>query len=171
MKISKTAVLALWWVFATAGLWFMYVSAAEKWVFMNLNNAVQHFVEVKFVEKWNDDGVMIKRWGNTNPSININRTDAGSLNFILTKTWATELNTISNSKSSSILWWVHNTINWKDNNVIFWWESNTIKWSSQWYNDVILWWNGNTIEESSQSTILGWNGNTVKWWYFQTVIW
>jgi hypothetical protein len=29
----------------------MYVSAAEKWVFMNLNNAVQHFVEVKFVEK------------------------------------------------------------------------------------------------------------------------
>ena len=171
MKISKTAVLALWWVFATAGLWFMYVSAAEKWVFMNLNNAVQHFVEVKFVEKWNDDGVMIKRWGNTNPSININRTDAGSLNFILTKTWATELNTISNSKSSSILWWVHNTIYWKDNNVILWWELNTIKWSSQWYNNVILWWNGNTIQESSQSTILGWNGNTVNWWYYQTVIW
>ena len=171
MKISKTAVLALWWVFATAGLWFMYVSAAEKWVFMNLNNAVQHFVEVKFVEKWNDDGVMIKRWGNTNPSININRTDAGSLNFILTKTWATELNTISNSKSSSILWWVQNTIYWKDNNVILWWELNTIKWSSQWYNNVILWWNGNTIQESSQSTILGWNGNTVNWWYYQTVIW
>jgi len=171
MKISKTAVLTLWWVFATAGLWFMFVSAADKNLFMDLNNAVQHFVEVKFVESWNDDGVMIKRWGNTNPSIDINSTNLGSLNFILTKTWASELNKISNSKSSSILWWIHNTINWKDNNVILWWELNTIKWSSQWYNNVILWWNGNTIQESSQSTILGWNGNTVNWWYYQTVIW
>ena len=106
MKISKAVVLSLWWVFMTAGLWLMFVSAAEKTLELNLDNAVQHFNRIKFISSWNSNSVvdMTRVWG-LDPLIKI-----GANNFVITQTWSTEKNTIGWTKGNTVLGWVSNNV-------------------------------------------------------------
>ena len=165
MKISKTAVLALWWVFMTAGLWLMFVSATEKYLELDLNNAVQHFERVRFISSWSNNSVvdMMRVWEEDGPLINI-----VANNFAITQTWSTWKNIIIDWGSySSILWWMANSLKW-NYSVILWWEKNTI--SNGDYYDVILWWVGNSVNGAA-SVILWWTGNKISnglssivWW-------
>ena len=162
MKISKTAVLGLWWIFATLSLWLMVVNAAEKTLTMDLKNAVQHFKTVRLIT------------GSDNSWVDLNRINGPLLeiswanNFIIT-TWgtvSTEINEISWVRKSSILWWKGNKIKngWGGGNydVILWWEGNELDWSDKNYFNVILWWKGNKIHNSTHSIVLWWEGNIVN---------
>ena len=172
MKISKTAVLVLWWIFATLGLWLMVVNAAEKTLTMDLKNAVQHFKTVRLITTSDNSGVELNRIDG--PLVEI----SGANNFIIT-TWGTEesqINQILNVRNSSILWWKGNKINngWSSRhyNVILWWEWNLMDWSVYNFYNVILWWKGNQIHESRQSVILWWEWNIINNnSSYDTVIW
>ena len=52
MKISKKTVLVLWGMFSISALWLMFVSA-DKNLYTDLNNAVQHIPQVKIISTWN----------------------------------------------------------------------------------------------------------------------
>jgi len=162
MKISKTAVLVLWWIFATLGLWLMVVNAAEKTLTMDLKNAVQHFKTVRLITTSDNSGVELNRIDG--PLVEI----SGANNFIIT-TWGTEesqINQILNVRNSSILWWKGNKINngWGGGNydVILWWEWNLMDWSDKNFYNVILWWKGNQIHNSRHSVILWWEWNIIN---------
>ena len=163
MKISKAVVLSLWWVFMTAGLWLMFVSAAEKTLELNLDNAVQHFNRIKFISSWNSNSVvdMTRVWG-LDPLIKI-----GANNFVITQTWSTEKNTIGWTKGNTVLGWVSNNVSSDSYSTVLGWSGN--KTAS--YSDTILWWVNNNVNNGSYSIILGWSGNKVNnsyvvilWW-------
>ena len=159
MKFTKSGLLSLSLLFTVLGLWIMTVSmAAERQLYIDMNNASQYMGTVKFISTWSDNSASLNSQTNNN-SIKIQTT-----NFILTKTWADEENIISGGLYSSILWWEHNNIKWTwtyDNiSVILWWENNTINGIL----NVILWWESNKIEDwKQQSVILWWKSNIIKW--------
>ena len=170
MKISKTALLTLSWMFSVAGLWLMLVSAID--LKLDPSNAVQHMGMVKIISDTTTTTATLKE--NSDQLVWIET----EYNFVLSKTWAEE-NKIYGAKASSILWWRNNVISGTENsrngNVILGWSWNYIDWT---YN-VILWWEWNKIQGSKMhSTILWWRGNIVKWsnsaivwWSGNTVMW
>lgn len=167
MKISKTLVLMLWWIFTLLWLWLMFVSADEKELGMNPGNSIHHVQNVILLSGSNKstlrkegDGVL---WIEAN-------------SFVISQTWNTVKNSmVNNPKNSSILWWINNQINGWSFNVILWGQSNKMsKDSRESTNSIILWWSGNTIAPKSNgnsdySVILWWLGNELKWSY--SVVW
>lgn len=166
MKISKTALLMLWWSFIFLGLWLMLVSVAtaEKELGMNPRNAVHHVQNVALISG-NNRSILRKEGG----GVLWIQAD----NFVISQTWNTVKNEIKNANSSSILWWIKNTISgwsanvilgWQMNEIlgnystILWWSGNKIQWSSS-TNSVILWWLDNKLQWNN--SVAGWQNNTV----------
>ena len=170
MKISKTALLTLSWVFSIAGLWLMLVSAKELNLIIKPENAVQHIKTVKFIGSWNElTAATLSQVGNSLAWIDTSSfvlssdgsnevgpkdVDGSSiLGWVWNKIWNT-----SPSKKSVILGWDGNSIN-DSYGTILWWEGNTIWW---WAYSTILWWKINTVEGWS-SVIAWWTNNHVRW--------
>jgi hypothetical protein len=180
MKISKTLVLMLWWLFSLAGLWLMFASAAEKQLW-DPYNEVHHVLSVTLLS-WSNRSTLSKVWN----GILWIKAD----NFVISQTWDL-LNKAVNTHDSSILWWIKNQIDGWKGNVILWWQGNAIKKQGNMNltDSAILWWSGNQILQSSnknsdKSVILWWVGNTLRWsnsvawwesnrleWDFSTVLW
>jgi len=171
MKISKTAVLIVWWCLVTAGLWYTIVSA-DKQIFVNPEYLVQHINNVKFISDEIETTAEIK---DNNDIVEV-KTD---YNFVLSRDPYD--NVISEGMNSSILWWSDNTIT-GDYNVILWWEENRIEsWTGNsilwwmeneiidWENSVIIWWENNSLEWSNSSIVWG-TWNVLKWNY-SVVVW
>ena len=173
MKISKTAVLALGWIFLTAGLGLMVVNAAAtdqyKDLLLDLNNAVQHFDTVRFINQAQDSKVDLKRVGSTSPSDPLLGITAVN-NLIITESWSNENQIWSNVSNSSILWWKWNKITWWGmwRNVILWWGWNTV--NAGW-RDIILWWSWNEISNTRYWAILWWEWNKIWNTTYSTIIW
>jgi hypothetical protein len=148
MKIKKAVALSLAWGVALAlWLWEMATLAADKSIWMDLSNVVQHMVNVKLIgSDWNvQNASVLKMAGKNLVWIETN-------NFILSKDDATSINKIDNSSSSNILWWVSNKINE--------WEASTI-----------LWWQNNVNNRGKYSTILWWKYNKIDEWQYSTMVW
>ena len=175
MKISKTAVLAMWCVFATAGLWLMVATVVagdesdKKDLLVDLSNAIQHIEKVTFISSWTDTSRATAQqvWGSDRLVwIKTNR-------FVLSE--SEKSNIIKNGKWLSILWWKWNTINSWAYNIILAWSGNK---TEQWRYNTILGWEWNRIGAKSNSTIIGWSGNQVGWsnavivwWYNNETKW
>lgn len=186
MKIKKAVALSLAWGVALAlWLWEMATLAADKSIWMDLSNVVQHMVNVKLIgSDWNvQNASVLKMAGKNLVWIETN-------NFILSKDeshlqGSERVNKISWWTSSNILWWVTNEINGWTASTILWWESNINKGSYS----TILWWKDNKIGETSQSNystivwwtsnsldwngsiIVGWTDNTIENWDYSVVLW
>ena len=166
MKISKKAVLlAMSWMFTMASLWLMYVFA-ENSIDLNVdpNNAIQHFKNVKIIStNINNEtyAIINKIW-----NLIWIETD---YNFVLTKSWSNEKNSIKNAITwSSILWWTENSIeNWTHNEIL-WWKENKIEGGK---NNSILGWITNKKWNWNHSVIFWWKNNEITWSYSSIVWW
>ena len=162
MKISKTAVLTAWSALMIAWLWLMFVSAADKNLYVDPNNAIQHFEKVRIVPIESGDNSMadiVKKW-----NLFWIETD---YNFALSRSW-TDANQISgNTMWSSILGWIVNRILWGIYNGILWWKNNKITTGN---NNGILWWENNEIG-GNYSVIFWWKGNEIWWsWSYSAIV-
>ncbi len=162
MKISKTAVLTAWSALMIAWLWLMFVSAADKNLYVDPNNAIQHFEKVRIVPTESGDNSMadiVKKW-----NLFWIETD---YNFALSRSW-TDANQISgNTMWSSILGWIVNRILWGIYNGILWWKNNKITTGN---NNGILWWENNEIG-GNYSVIFWWKGNEIWWsWSYSAIV-
>ena len=162
MKISKTAVLTAWSALMIAWLWLMFVSAADKNLYVDPNNAIQHFEKVRIVPIESGDNSMadiVKKW-----NLFWIETD---YNFALSRSW-TDANQISgNTMWSSILGWIVNKILWGIYNGILWWKNNKITTGN---NNGILWWENNEIG-GNYSVIFWWKGNEIWWsWSYSAIV-
>jgi len=176
MKIKGYVALSLAWCIAVAlWVWKMTTLAAEttiRNVWIDLDNAVQHMVNVRILCAENDNECI-----NAGESVKSVLKLAGTNlvwvqtnNFILSKDESTlksgeKMNTIDGSLSN-ILWGVSNKIDGWIASTILWWESNTNKGSYS----TILWWEGNNIN-GNNSTIVGWSGNVLNGNYSVIVGW
>ena len=161
MKISKTAVLTAWSALMIAWLWLMFVSAADKNLYVDPNNAIQHFEKVRIVPTESGDNSMadiVKKW-----NLFWIETD---YNFALSRSW-TDANQISgNTMWSSILGWIVNKILWGIYNGILWWKTNKITTGN---NNGILWWENNEIG-GNYSVIFWWMGNEIWSWSYSAIV-
>ena len=170
MKISKTAVLAMWCVFTAAGLWLTVATAVadneSKTLNVDLRNAVQHIKEVVFISSWssNSPEAIAQQVGDRLVWIETNR-------FVLSIN--ENSNTITpkgnwKGNGSSILWWISNKMDGWAYNVILAWSGNEM---NLWTNNTILWWEGNKTSSMNWSTIIWWKDNTIEWNHSVTVWW
>ena len=164
MKISKSKLLNLSLVFTALWLWLTAVSTAQRQLYLNIDNASHYMESVKLISSWSEYSATLRQVGNGSVKIE-------TPNFILSKTWLDNENSISTGFLSSILWWIKNRIEWEvwDEqellaNVIFGWSGNLISGYGN-YNlqNVVLWWESNKIENWIKSVILWWKNNEAKW--------
>lgn len=162
MKISKVLLLTMWWFFATAWFWLLFVSAADKQLKMDLDNAIQHINKIKFIPTWGGSQESTIQKMGTNRLIKVE-----TKNFVLSK--SENDNKIStNTSTSTILWWSQNDINWWSYNTVMGWYDNDINGGKSY--STILWWNGNKLNWSN-SVILWWKDNRLAWDYSLVVWW
>ena len=168
MKISKSGLLNLSWLFTVLGLWLMVVSAADRQLYLDIDNASHYMEKVRLISSWSEYPTTLSQTWNGSVKIQ-------TPNLILSKTWVDNGNTILTGLYSSILWWIKNRIEWElwDQitlaNVIFGWSGNSISGYNHRYN-VILWWESNKIKDWRNSIILWWENNEIKWDY-NVILW